>query len=236
MKQKLIDKWNEIKTSVVNKITEMKDGVVNKFSEIKNNISNIINNIKTTLSTWGTNIKTTISNAFSTVYETITSPFKKAWSYISGIGDKISGVISKINPFKSLARSIDATITPSIDTYGIAPLSLDNVALSGSYYTATTRDSLGANDMIRQVNGTSSNTQALSFDMMMNTMSNILSEMSKSIQELKSYNDKDLILYTTNNSYLDNKLIASENVKQVIKIIGKSTNNYRVGKGGIGIG
>ena len=115
-------------------------------------------------------------------------------------------------------------------------LSLDNIALSGSYYTATTRDSLGVNDMIRQVNGASSNTQALSFDMMMNTMSNILSEMSKSIQELKSYNDKDLILYTTNNSYLDNKLIASENVKQVIKIIGKSTNNYRVGKGGLKLG
>ena len=89
--------------------------------------------------------------------------------------------------------------------------------------------------MIRQVNGASFNTQALSFDMM-NTMSNILSEMSKSIQELKSYNDKDLILYTTNNSYLDNKLIASENVKQVIKIIGKSTNNYRVGKGGLKLG
>lgn len=115
-------------------------------------------------------------------------------------------------------------------------LSLDNIALSGSYYTATTRDSLGANAMIRQVNGAPSNAQALSFDMMMNTMSNILAEMSKSIQDLKSYNDKDLILYTTNNSYLDNKLIASENVKQVIKIIGKSTNNYRVGKGGLKLG
>ena len=64
-------------------------------------------------------------------------------------------------------------------------LSLDNIALSGSYYTATTRDSLGVNDMIRQVNGASSNTQALSFDMMMNTMSNILSEMSKSISRIK---------------------------------------------------
>ena len=236
MKQKLIDKWNEIKTSVVNKITEMKEGIVNKFIEIKTNITNKINEIKTTLTTWGTTIKTTISNAFSTVYETITSPFKKAWSYISGIGDKISGVISKINPFKSLARSIDATITPSINTYGIAPLSLDNVALSGSYYNANSRASLNANDMIRQVNGASSTAQALSFDMMMNTMSSILSNITKAMQNLNANNNGEIVLYTTNNSYLDSKLIATETTKQVVKNIGKSTNNYRIGKGGVGIG
>lgn len=236
MKQKLIDKWNEIKTSVVNKINEMKDGVVNKFNEIKNNISNIINNIKTTLSTWGTNIKTTISNAFSTVYETITSPFKKAWSYISGIGDKISGVISKINPFKSLARSIETTITPEVNTLGIAPLSLDNVALSGSYYNARTRASVGANDMIRQVNGASSTAQALAVDMMMNTISSILSNITEAMQNLNANNNGEIVLYTTNNSYLDSKLIATETTKQVVKNISKSTNNYRVVKGGIGIG
>ena len=236
MKQKLIDKWNEIKTSVVNKITEMKEGVVNKFIEIKTNITNKINEIKTTLTTWGTNIKTTISNAFSTVYDTITSPFKKAWSYISGIGDKISGVISKINPFKSLFRTIDATIIPSLNTSGIAPLSLDNVALSGSYYNTNSRASLNANDMIRQVNGVSSTTQALSFDMMMNTMSSILSNITEAIQNLNSNNNGEIVLHTTNNSYLDSKLIVTETTKQVVKNIGKSTNNYRICKGGVGIG
>lgn len=198
MKQKLIDKWNEIKTSVVNKINEMKDGVVNKFNEIKNNISNIINNIKTTLSTWGTNIKTTISNAFSTVYETITSPFKKAWSYISGIGDKISGVISKINPFKSLARSIDATITPSINTYGIAPLSLDNVALSGSYYNSNSRASLNANDMIRQVNGLSNGTYAMNQS---DTLDNITKQFTQEIANMKAENNSMMnALVTTLNT------------------------------------
>lgn len=236
MKQKLIDKWNEIKTSVVNKITEMKEGIVNKFIEIKTNITNKINEIKTTLTTWGTTIKTTISNAFSTVYETITSPFKKAWSYISGIGDKISGVISKINPFKSLFRTIDATITSTVDTYGISPANLDNVALSGSYYNAKTRASVGVNDMIRQVNGASSTVQSLAFDTMMNTMSSILSNITEAMQNLNSNNNGEIVLYTTNNSYLDSKLIATETTKQVVKNINKSTNNYRVGKGGIGIG
>lgn len=236
MKQNLFDKWNEIKTSVVNKITEMKEGVVNKFNEIKNSISNIINNIKSTLSTWGNNIKTTISNAFSTVYDTITSPFKRAWSYISGIGDKISGVISKINPFKSLFRNIDSSITPIVDTSGISPLSLDNIALSGSYYNSNTRDSLGVNNMIRQVNGASSTAQSLAFDAIINTMSSILYNINKAMQDLNENNNGEIVLYTTNNSYLDSKLIATETTKQVVKNIGKSTNNYRIGKGGVGIG
>lgn len=223
MKDSAVNKFTEIKTSVVNKITEMKEGVVNKFNEIKNSISNIINNIKSTLSTWGNNIKTTISNAFSTVYETITSPFRKAWSYISGIGDKISGVISKINPFKSLFKSIDATITPTVDTNGIAPaLSLDNVALSGSYYNANSRASLNANDMIRQVNGVSSGvslaSQTLAFDSitkqftneianlkadnktMMNLLVNTLSSMTKAMQEYVLQDHIEL----TNNLEIEN--------------------------------
>ncbi len=186
MKQKLIDKWNEIKTSVVNKITEMKEGVVNKFNEIKNSISNIINNIKSTLSTWGNNIKTTISNAFSTVYETITSPFKRAWSYISGIGDKISGVISKINPFKNLFRTIDTTIMPTVNTGGIAPLSLDNIALSGSYYTATTRDSLGATDMIRKTNRLSNGISTMNQS---DALDNITKQFTQEIANMKAENN-----------------------------------------------
>lgn len=153
MKEGAVNKFIEIKTSVVNRIQEMKDGVVNKFNEIKNNIATTIENIKNGVSTWANNIKTSVSNAFSDLYDTITSPFKRAWSYIAGIGDKISGVISMINPFKSLSRNIETTITPEVNTLGIAPLSLDNVALSGSYYSANTRASLGATDIIRQING-----------------------------------------------------------------------------------
>ena len=247
MKDSAVNKFIEIKTSVVNKITEMKEGVVNKFNEIKNSISNIINNIKSTLSTWGNNIKTTISNAFSTVYETITSPFRKAWSYISGIGDKISGVISKINPFKSLFKSIDATITPTVDTNGIAPaLSLDNVALSGSYYNANSRASLNANDMIRQVNGVSSGvslaSQTLAFDSitkqftneianlkadnktMMNMLVNTLSSMTKAMQEYVLQDHIEL----TNNLEIENTVHYNPKklANSISPYIDKSTNRY----------
>lgn len=236
LKDGAVNKFIEIKTSVVNRIQEMKDGVVNKFNEIKNNIATTIENIKNGVSTWANNIKTSVSNAFSNLYDTITSPFKRAWSYIAGIGDKISGVISMINPFKSLSRGIATTITPEVNTLGIAQLSLDNVALSGSYYNAKTRASVGVNDMIRQVNGASSTVQSLAFDTMMNTMSSILSNITEAMQNLNSYSNGEIVLYTTNNSYLDSKLIATETTKQVVKNINKSTNNYRVGKGGIGIG
>ena len=236
MKDGAVNKFIEIKTSVVNRIQEMKDGVVNKFNEIKNNIATTIDNIKNGISTWASNVKTSVANAFSNLYDTITSPFKRAWNYIAGIGDKISGVISMINPFKSLSRSIETTITPEVNTLGIAPLSLDNVALSGSYYNARTRASVGANDMIRQVNGASSTAQALAVDMMMNTISSILSNITEAMQNLNANNNGEIVLYTTNNSYLDSKLIATETTKQVVKNISKSTNNYRVVKGGIGIG
>ncbi|WP_133016934.1 phage tail tape measure protein [Clostridium cuniculi] len=226
MKEGAINKFTEIKTSATNKIQEMKDSVVNKFNEIKNNIATIIDNIKNGISTWASNVKTSVSNAFSNLYDTITSPFKRAWSYISGIGDKISGVISKINPFKRLARGIEATITPAIDTYGISPLSLDNVALSGSYYNANSRASLNANDMIRQANLSSYGN-----DTMISMMFSVLGEITKAIQNLNTNNKGEIALYTTNKTYLDSKLIINETTKQVIKNIDKGTNNYRIVRG-----
>ena len=222
-------KFTEIKDKTVAKIQEMKDGAVNKFNEIKNSISNIINNIKSTLSTWGNNIKTTISNAFSTVYETITSPFKRAWSYIASIGDKISGVISKINPFKSLFKSIDATITPTINTNGISPLSLDNIALSGSYYNPQTRDSLTANNMIRQVNGGVNSLAQTT------TLDSIARQFTQELNNIKSENNNSMnviakALDSMSNAIKELKLEAvidgEKLTSRLNKIDGKNLNLY----------
>lgn len=186
MKDGAVNKFIEIKTSVVNRIQEMKDGVVNKFNEIKNNIATTIDNIKNGISTWASNVKTSVANAFSNLYDTITSPFKRAWNYIAGIGDKISGVISMINPFKSLSRSIETTITPEVNTLGIAPLSLDNVALSGSYYNSNTRSSVRANDIIRQVNGGVDSINQTT------ALNSIVSKFTQELNNIKSENNNSM--------------------------------------------
>lgn len=190
MKEGVINKFSEIKTSVTNKIQEMKESVVNKFNEIKNNIASIIDNIKNKISTWASNIKTSISNAFSNLYDIITSPFKRAWSYISDIGNKISGVISKLNPF-SWFRSIDipdtiGNVGVGIDTSGISTLGLDNIALSGSYYNANTRASLGATDIMRQINGSANAyTQASELD-------NITRLFTQELNNIKAENNNSM--------------------------------------------
>lgn len=60
-------------------------------------------------------------------------------------------------------------------------------------------------------------------DAMYKNMRNIIREESS----------KETIIYTTNNTYLDGKLIAKETTKQVISNINRSTNNHRKGKGGL---
>ena len=106
--------------------------------------------------------------------------------FISGIGDKISGVISKINPFKNLFRTIDTTIIPTVNTGGIAPLSLDNVALSGSYYNSNTRSSVRANDIIRQVNGGVDSINQTT------ALNSIVSKFTQELNNIKSENNNSM--------------------------------------------
>ena len=42
------------------------------------------------------------------------------------------------------------------------------------------------------------------------------------------------IIYLTNETYLDGKLIGSETTKRVLSNMNRSTNNYKIGKGGLG--
>ncbi|WP_055277733.1 hypothetical protein, partial [Clostridium disporicum] len=141
---------------------------------------------------------------------------------------------------------IDATITPSIDTYGIAPLSLDNVALSGSYYNANSRASLNANDMIRQVNGSASEVSAVAQTSALdaitkqftqelnnikaennnsiNTLAKALETMSKAINGL-SVDLKEQIVLENNlkaNVYLDKRNI----IKEIVPDLDKIQNRY----------
>lgn len=204
----------------------------NVLYPVFNTIIAIISKVVSSVATGMTKFQTAITTAMSAVLTPIQwaiDKLKELFTWLDSVGEKVGGVLSKLNPFNWF-KSIDIPDTTiGVDTNGIP--TLDNIALSGSYYTPQTIDSLNASDVINKVNGSS---QTIVLDRIINTINTALIDMSKSIQELKE-NNREVVLYSTNNSYLDGKLIANETTKQVIKTINKSTNNYRKGKGGLGI-
>lgn len=122
-------------------------------------------------------ITESFSNAFSEVaswIDWISNKIKGFIDWLSGLGSKVGGFLSRLNPFSNETRSIDIntnvnyTTVPTGKMYTIpnfsgierptlylnrAMPSLDNIALSGSYYNVETRDSMKANNIIRQANG-----------------------------------------------------------------------------------
>lgn len=128
---KVKESWGSFTTWVSDKWNGMVSDVIGFFTRLGNKIQE-------TASTIVTNVK----NAFGKVFDFITYPFKKAWEFISGIGDKIGGVLAKLNPFKS----IDVNMNP-VDGGEINPVPSfkipDDIALSGNYFNSKTLGSTG---------------------------------------------------------------------------------------------
>ncbi|MGU8264253.1 hypothetical protein ACV3TP_02870 [Clostridium perfringens] len=153
--------WNYVKTTATNLAQSTVDWIKNKWnsfvdwlfgwgSRIQSSVSNIWTNIKNTCSNLAQGVVDGVRNAFSRVYDFITSPFKRAWDYISGIGSKIGGIISKINPFNWFSLENESDLTPVLEG-NVSPLS--NIAKSGQYYTISNNDrSSMMTDFIRATN------------------------------------------------------------------------------------
>lgn len=189
----------------------------NVLYPVFNTIIAIISKVVSSVATGMTKFQNTITSAMSAVLSPIQWVIDKLsnlFSWLGSVGEKAGGVLSKLNPFNwfSLDDTI-GTVGVGIDTSGISTFGLDNIALSGSYYTPQTRDSLNANNIINQVNGAS---QTMVFDSMMNMMVGILSDMTKSIKELKSNNGIDQTVIINSPKSLSPSEIAREN-KRVLR-------------------
>lgn len=237
-------------SGVVDWLCQLPGKIATWFSNTIQNASTFVSNFKTKAREAGSGFVSSITGAIAglpgkmknfggqivkSVWDGITNLSSWFTSKVNGFFSGIvNGIMSGIKGNgggsggkNNNKKMIDVPDLPFTD--GATAFTLDNVALSGSYYTATTRDSVAANNMIRQVNGS---VQAAYSDRMMNSLASMLFEINKSLYELKQH-DRDVTLYTTNNSYLDSKLIARETKKEVIRDINRSTNNYRKGKGGL---
>ena len=181
-------------------------------------------------------------SAITTAMKTVLTPIQwvidkmsELFSWLGSVSSKIGGVIEKINPFKNLFKNVDlpsniGTVGVGVDTSGISTFGLNDIALSGSYYTPTTRNSLGVADVIRKTNG---NTSVETIGIMKDFISEIAS-LKNVIQELKTNNISDTNIAVNVN--LDGKDIKAQTTKEVIKTINRSTNNYRKTKGGLALG
>lgn len=191
----------------------------NLISFISNGISSMLSGIVTVAKSIGTSVVNVFKNMFSisNMADIGRKLIKGIWNGISNmtgwILNKIGGfadsVVSSIKSFFGIGRSISSS--KSIKSSGSVQslyntesllnaraLSLDNVALSGSYYTATTRDSLNANNMIRQVNGLSNGTSATNQS---DTLDNITKQFTQEIANMKAENNSMMnALVTTLNT------------------------------------
>ena len=195
-------------------ISSMLGGIVSVASSVASSVVNIFRNMFSmgTMADIGRNLVKGIWYGISNM---------TGW-IINLIGGFAGSVISSIKSFfgigKGSGRSIDSPsgrsslrtlyLNEPESLLNTRTFSLDNIALSGSYYNANTRDSLNANDVIRQVNGAS---QTLVFDGMMNSMVSILSDMNKAIQELKNNNGIEQTVIINSPKSLSPSEIAREN-------------------------
>lgn len=125
LKNKLVEIWNNIKTSVLNAVESLKSGLTEKWNAIKSKAESIWNAIKNAASTAWNAIKTaitdpvsTINNTLSTLWSSIKSTATSTWNSIKSAAstawnaiksamidpietarDKIKGIIDKIKGF-----------------------------------------------------------------------------------------------------------------------------------------
>lgn len=148
----------------------------------------IISNVAGVAASAMSKFQNVITNAMSAVLTPIQWVIDKIsdlFNWLGNASSKIGGFIEKINPFKSVDVGVNPVIG-GLDTSVISTFSLDNIALSGSYYNANTRASVGAADMIRQINGSVNSATQVS------TLDNITKLFTQELNNIKTENNNSM--------------------------------------------
>lgn len=227
----LYKNWDEIKA----KCSEI-------WSSIKDYFSQTWENIKTTFSNSLSNIISSVKEKFNNIKQSVSEKMGEVKNSISNIWDNVMNFFRNINLFdigkniiKGLINGIKNMAKNVVDSVkGVINGAIEGAKnLLGIHSPSRVFMEFGEYSGEGFINGI--NEMKDSVAKAGQSMANASLPNIKAPNFKNSFEDREIILYTTNNSYLDNKLIANETTKQVIKNIGKSTNNYRVGKGGLGI-
>lgn len=253
IKAKCIEIWNSIKeffsktlenikTAFSNALESIKTFVSEKFNAAKNIITNVWNSIKDFFSNILSNIINTVSEKFNNIKQSVSNKMNEVKSTISNIWGNVLSFLKNINLF-DIGRNIIQGLINGITNMarnvvnsvkGVVSSAIEGAKnLLGIHSPSRVFMEFGEYSGEGFINGI--NAMKDSVAKAGQSMANASLPNVKAPNFKNSFENKEIILYTTNNSYLDSKLISNETTKQVVKIIGRSTNNYRVGKGGIGI-
>ena len=176
----------------------------NLISFVSDGISSMLSGIVSVATNIGTSVVNVFKNMFSmsSMAEIGKNLVKGIWNGISNmtgwiidlIGGFAGSVVSSIKSFFGIGSSSKSKSSNmasgasmyALDTYGIATASLDNVALSGSYYNSNTRSSVRANDIIRQVNGGVDSINQTT------ALNSIVSKFTQELNNIKSENNNSM--------------------------------------------
>lgn len=227
----LYKNWDEIKAKCSEIWNSIKDYFSKTWESIKTTFSNALSNILSSVKEKFNNIKQSISEKMGEVKNSISNIWGNVMDFFKNINlfDIGKNIIQGlINGIKNMASSVVDSVKGVVD--GAIEGAKKLLGIHSPSRVFMEFGEYSGEGFINGINEMKDSVAKAGQSMANASLPNIKTPNFK-----KSFEDKEIILYTTNNSYLDNKLIANETTKQVIKNIGKSTNNYRFRKGGLGI-
>lgn len=218
----LYKNWDEIKTKCSEIWTSIKDFFSNIVDRIKTSVVEKFNNIKESISNKMHEVKTSISDIWNKVMDFFKDIdlFEIGANIIQGLINGVKSMASSI--VNSVKGVVDGAIEGAKNLLGIH--SPSRVFMEFGEYTGE--------GFINGINEMKNAVAKAGQDMADASIPNIKQPKFKSL-EGKSEEVGDIILYVTNNTNLDSKLIATKTTPKVIKNITRSTTNYKRGLGGI---
>uniref|UniRef100_UPI001A9A3899 hypothetical protein n=1 Tax=Clostridium paraputrificum TaxID=29363 RepID=UPI001A9A3899 len=218
----LYKNWEEIKTKCSEIWTSIKDFFSNIIDRIKTSIVEKFNSIKESISDKMHEVKTSISDIWNKVMDFFKDIdlFEIGKNIIQGLINGIKSMASSI--VSSVKGVVDGAIEGAKNLLGIH--SPSRVFMEFGEYTGE--------GFINGINEMKNAVAKAGQDMADASIPNIKQPKSKAL-EGKSEEVGDIILYVTNNTNLDSKLIATKTTPKVIRNVTRSTTNYKRGLGGV---
>lgn len=218
----LYKNWDEIKTKCSEIWTSIKDFFSNIVDRIKTSVVEKFNNIKESISNKMHEVKTSISDIWNKVMDFFKDIdlFEIGANIIQGLINGVKSMASSI--VNSVKGVVDGAIEGAKNLLGIH--SPSRVFMEFGEYTGE--------GFINGINEMKNAVAKAGQDMADASIPNIKQPKFKSL-EGKSEEVGDIILYVTNNTNLDSKLIATKTTQKVIRNVTRSTTNYKRGLGGV---
>lgn len=220
------------KAWVTNELPVIIDSIVNWFAQLPTRIWVWLTNTVSNIGIWAMEMKAKASIAANNLVNTVVNTVSSLPSKIMEVGKNIisglwEGIQSKWNWLKDKVSNFCSGFTNGIkDAFQIHSPSRIMRDEVGKYLAQGI--GVGFDDEMGKVN--------LDISKSLTSTINATGITAKDLQGLKnSTTPQQTVLYVTNNTYLDGKLIATETTKQVVSNISRQQNSRNIGKGRLGI-